>query len=319
MLTLLAAALPLVAVLEFRNDVPGIDAKTNRDGSYLADVARTAAVEAGLRVMTRENVVVLLEANHRSLADCVGKCEIETARLLGASYVVTGALLQFGGQLRLSLRLHDTAQGTLLMGSTVAGGDVGAIESGTPEAAKRLLKPLLGAPAGDEDEAQTLAAKARQLLGARQFAAAAETAQRALQSQPKSPKTLHDAHQALGYAHAYLGHPDTAKDLTEYLPYCDEDCGDVRQFLVKSLRPPPRIESIDVQPSVVRANVRGDSPIAMVRLQSKKRGSDWYDIVTMEPVGNDVYEAPRPKGDVELFVIAMDKMGVIARRAVKAP
>ena len=319
MLTLLAAALPLVAVLEFRNVVPGADAKTNHDGSYLADVARTAAAEAGLKVMTRENVVVLLEANHRSLADCVGKCEIETARLLGASYVVTGALLQFGGQLRLSLRLHDTAQGTLLMGAAVAGGDVGAIESGTPDAMKRLLRPLLGAPDGDEQEAQRLATKAKALLVSRHFPEAAATAQKALDARPKSPATLRDAHLALAYGHAYMGHPDTAKDLTDYLPYCNEDCAQVRDFLSKAVRPPPKITSIQVNDAVVRATIRGDAPIAIAVLQYRKPGADRFEVAPMKPVGDGVFEAARPAGDLEMFVAAKDANDVMTRSAVKSP
>src|SRR5438045_4228520 len=85
---------PLVAVLEFHNDVPGIDPKTNRDGNYLADVARTRAAASGLRVMTRENLVVLLRATGSTPADCIDKCEIETGRLLGADYVVSGTLIR---------------------------------------------------------------------------------------------------------------------------------------------------------------------------------------------------------------------------------
>src|SRR5437899_5727319 len=159
-LALMAVTAPLVAVLEFRNDIPAVDRTTNREGNYLADVARTVAVEAGLRVMTRENVVVLLDANHRSLSDCAGKCEIETARLLGASYVVTGLLLKFGDQVRLSLRLHDTAQGTMLMGAAVAGNRVGALEAGLPDAMKRLLKPIAGgAVPADADQSSEAGAK----------------------------------------------------------------------------------------------------------------------------------------------------------------
>src|SRR4051794_30252754 len=94
-----AAEPPLLAVLEFRNEVPGVDRKVDRDGGYLADVARSVLAGHRLRVMTRENLVVLLGSSGRSVADCIDTCEIETGRMVGADYVLSGNILRFGDQL----------------------------------------------------------------------------------------------------------------------------------------------------------------------------------------------------------------------------
>src|SRR5438093_4718108 len=101
-LALLLAASELVAVLEFRNKLPDKDAV---DAGYLTDVVRTAVLEqgAGLRVMTRENILVLLQSQGKRLEDCEGECEVDTGRRLGAEYVITGEVLRFGSSLKLNL------------------------------------------------------------------------------------------------------------------------------------------------------------------------------------------------------------------------
>src|SRR5207302_41500 len=80
--------------------------------------ARGAIAARSLRVMTRENLVVLLVNSGRSVSDCIDKCEIETGRLVGADFVLSGVILRFGDELRLSMRLHETRGGTLLAGET---------------------------------------------------------------------------------------------------------------------------------------------------------------------------------------------------------
>src|SRR5438132_6475997 len=135
---------PLVAVLEFRNDVPGIDRQTDRNGDYLADVARGAMAARNLRVMTRENLVILLATSGKSVADCVDKCEVETGRLVGADFVLSGTILRFGDDLRLSLLLHDTRNGTLVAGDTVGGPSVQSLEAALPQAVGRMLAHVPG-------------------------------------------------------------------------------------------------------------------------------------------------------------------------------
>src|SRR3954454_17742472 len=66
----------VVSVLELRNklqtrDGPAIDA------GYVADRLRAEVLAAGVgaRVISRENMLVLLQAQGKQLADCEGECE----------------------------------------------------------------------------------------------------------------------------------------------------------------------------------------------------------------------------------------------------
>jgi len=95
-----------VAVLEFKND-----AKLKTDEiRFLADLFRRKALtlnKYGLVVMTRDNILELMEPG-KALEQCEGACEVETGRLLGASYLVSGQVLRIEGTLRLVANLYDT-------------------------------------------------------------------------------------------------------------------------------------------------------------------------------------------------------------------
>src|SRR6266478_58581 len=108
------AATRIVSVLELRNkqqlrDGPGIDA------GYVADRLRAEVLGAGIdaRVISRENMLVMLQAQGKQLADCEGECEVETGRRIGADLVVSGEILRVGESLKASLRLHETRSGRL--------------------------------------------------------------------------------------------------------------------------------------------------------------------------------------------------------------
>jgi TolB-like protein len=135
----------LVAVLEFRNKLPDKDAV---DAGYLTDVVRTAVLEqgGGLRVMTRENILVLLQSQGKRLEDCEGECEVDTGRRLGADYLITGEVLRFGKSLKLNLKLHDTRQGQLLGGAQASGATVDELEKVISTAVSKLLSGLGAAP-----------------------------------------------------------------------------------------------------------------------------------------------------------------------------
>jgi len=133
----------LLAVLEFKSKLDGAESKTV-DVGYLADVVRSAALEdqPGLRVMTRENMLVLVQASGKALADCEGECEVDTGRKLGADLVVSGELLKFGTKYKLDLRLHDTKEGRLLSGAQASGKSVDELDDATGAAVKKLLAVL---------------------------------------------------------------------------------------------------------------------------------------------------------------------------------
>jgi hypothetical protein len=139
---LFAAAAPVVGVLEFRDKVP---AEQRIDAAYLSDQVRAAVKEVlpQSRVITRENMLVLLQSSGRSLEECESECEVETGRRIGADLVVSGELLRFGTQYRLKMKLHATGQGELLSGSVAGGATAEDLERDLRPAVRRLLAPLL--------------------------------------------------------------------------------------------------------------------------------------------------------------------------------
>jgi TolB-like protein len=116
-----------VAVLNFVLQTKEVQ---QSDAGFLSDVVRGALLSAlpGVDVIDRDNLLILLQASGKSLADCEGECEVETGRRIGADLVVSGELLRFGRQLKLSLRLHETASGKLLSSAVAAGDTVDQLE-----------------------------------------------------------------------------------------------------------------------------------------------------------------------------------------------
>ena len=139
---LLAAAAPIVGVLEFRDKVPP---EQRIDVAYLSDQVRAAVKEVlpQSRVITRENMLVLLQASGRNLEECEGECEVDTGRRIGADLVVSGEVLRFGTQYKLNMKLHDTGQGELLSGSVASGATADELDRDLRPAVRRLLAPLL--------------------------------------------------------------------------------------------------------------------------------------------------------------------------------
>jgi len=137
-----------MAVLELHSKLKD-KAREEIDAGYLTDVVRATALKSvpGLRVMTRENMTVLLEAAGKKLEDCEGECEVDTGRKLGADLVVTGEVLRFGTSYKLTLRLHETHDGQLLSGSQAAGATADELDRNTKAAVLELLAPLRAPPA----------------------------------------------------------------------------------------------------------------------------------------------------------------------------
>jgi formylglycine-generating enzyme required for sulfatase activity len=82
-----------------------------------ADAVRGGAVEGlagrGVQVMTRENMMVLLKEMGKK--DCIeGDCEVETARNIGADFVVSGSVVRIDAAFVVILKLHETKGGSLL-------------------------------------------------------------------------------------------------------------------------------------------------------------------------------------------------------------
>src|SRR3954467_1998282 len=136
------AGAQVVGVLEFRDKVP---AEQRIDAAYLSDQVRTAVKEMlpQTKVITRENMLVLLQSSGKKLEECEGECEVETGRRIGADLVVSGELLRFGTQYKLNMKLHDTRSGELIAGSVAAGATADELDRDLQPAVRKLLAPLL--------------------------------------------------------------------------------------------------------------------------------------------------------------------------------
>lgn len=127
-----------LAVLEFHSKLP----KGEADSGYVTDAVRTAAKDAGglrVKVMTRENMLVLLQASGRNLADCEGECEVETGRRIGADLVISGELLKFGSQYKVMMKLHQTRSGELLQGAQASGSTLDELDKNLAASVGKLL------------------------------------------------------------------------------------------------------------------------------------------------------------------------------------
>ncbi|MBM75297.1 MAG: hypothetical protein CMK59_07840 [Proteobacteria bacterium] len=114
----LAFATKRVAVLEFRG--VGIDSNALpvitdyvRSG-VLEEIGNQQIDDQDILVMTRENMRDMLTQMGKSILDCEGECEVETARSIGADYVVSGEVTQLGDLFVLNIKFHETTRGQLL-------------------------------------------------------------------------------------------------------------------------------------------------------------------------------------------------------------
>ena len=144
-----AASAPRLAVLEFRGGAVEPALLT-----LLADAARTGALQGAegrpLSVMTRENVLVLLEASGVKLEDCEGACEVETGRRLGVDFLVSGDVAAVERELLVTVRLYETASGVLLASRQIRGatqlGLIADLAEATGAAVRARLERVQAAP-----------------------------------------------------------------------------------------------------------------------------------------------------------------------------
>jgi Protein of unknown function (DUF1566) len=142
---LYAAAQDRVAVLDFRNPA-GLD---QQEVDYITELVRTEARKMLPRdqyvLMTKENIYDLLPPDKRNLAQCEGKCEVETGKMIGARYLATGEVVRFGGELRVTVRLYDVATGNLLESRKAKGKKVLDLEAPLERISSVVFAVLPGA------------------------------------------------------------------------------------------------------------------------------------------------------------------------------
>jgi hypothetical protein len=127
-----------LAVLELRNSTTELNAQQAR---YFTDLIRTATLQSAphLEVVTRENLLLLLESTGKDLANCEGECEVETGRRIGAEAVVSGEIQRIGRNFKISLRLHETREGRLIAAAVASAVSVEALDDETTRAAAHLF------------------------------------------------------------------------------------------------------------------------------------------------------------------------------------
>jgi hypothetical protein len=110
----LAGGRPLVAVL----DLGCAQAKLSEaESAALTNTIRKQALDllsGRYDIITRENLIDLLSAHGKRLERCIGECETETGRLIGAELVITGTVSDVFGSFRLDLKAHRTDPPTFL-------------------------------------------------------------------------------------------------------------------------------------------------------------------------------------------------------------
>ena len=133
-----------MAVLELKNKA----GFSREEVEYLSSLLRRLAsseLSQSFIVYDKENIRELLPPDV-SLEDCVGQCAIETGRNINATYIITGTIIRFGKNLRISIDLHDTRSGRLIGSEVASGKEINDMESGIQEAGGRLLRKLMKVP-----------------------------------------------------------------------------------------------------------------------------------------------------------------------------
>ncbi len=118
-----------IAVLELKDYTQAKVTETER--MYLSNLIRQAIgllPKNQYLVMTQENIISLLP-EAKVLEDCLKDCEVSIGRALGAHYIITGDIVQFGQALRVSLKLHESKSGLLKGSDAISGVKVEELEN----------------------------------------------------------------------------------------------------------------------------------------------------------------------------------------------
>ena len=127
----------------------------------LSDESRAAAVimlpKDDYRVITRENMVLILRDMGVDPSCVEGECEVETGRNVGAKYVISGSVIHVRNTWMFTLKLHETDKGALLGTSEARGPDELALIDKVQEATRALIgRAILG-----DERARAVGATAR--------------------------------------------------------------------------------------------------------------------------------------------------------------
>lgn len=135
-----------VAVLELLHTGPVPDEVLRVAADLVRGAALTHLSRATWQVVTRENMLAMLPPG-TDLSACVGDCEVETGRRLGAWLVVTGEVAPVGALLTVVLKAHRTDAAELVAQSTARSKDLEGLLEAVPQAAMALFAQIEPKPA----------------------------------------------------------------------------------------------------------------------------------------------------------------------------
>ena len=144
---LVASAVEPVAVLELSSQSKLPPATLD----LLTDAIRSAALDvlpsATYTVMTRDNMLVMLEDMGLSTECVQGNCEVETGRNIGAKLVVAGSVTDVEGTHIVSIKLYDCASGSLLAAEESRGQGQLALLDTVKKSSRTLFQKVMTEPA----------------------------------------------------------------------------------------------------------------------------------------------------------------------------
>lgn len=164
-----------LAVLEVKASTDGEQRlKPFEVKTLTSDLRRLALEYGGFDVMTDKNIIDLLPDDTK-IEDCIGECEVQTGRMLGAKYIITGEVGRAGGRLDMLVQFYETTGGTLLSSKSIGGQSYDQLRQELKLKVPSLFKGLAMRSAFIQQKSETLlflrvspkAAKFRVKLGSR--------------------------------------------------------------------------------------------------------------------------------------------------------
>ncbi len=114
-----------------------------RSGALLAVKNRTLDGEK-ITLMTRENMMDVLQSMGKDASCVEGSCEVEIGRNISADFVITGQLLNVNGTYVLSLKVHETENGNLLAADKINSEDMIEMMADAVMLGSRITRQALG-------------------------------------------------------------------------------------------------------------------------------------------------------------------------------
>ena len=126
------------------------------DAAALTDTVRTHLVDiadARLKVISKEKVFEILQQSGKSATQCTAECEIQTAREVGADYVLTGTIRQIGKTLLVLLEVRGASDGSILAAREVEVPNAEQLHGKVGTLTDEVVNKLLARIAKPESEA----------------------------------------------------------------------------------------------------------------------------------------------------------------------